>query len=57
MNKRCQLGKSDNWKPSGPTFACVSLKIIEPEEMAVVTVVAEINEVRRHKHDVVFVPQ
>ena len=30
---------------------------IEPEEIAVVTVVAEINEIRRHERDVVFVPQ
>ena len=50
----------DNWKPSGPTVACVRLdapETIEPEEIAVVTVVAEINEIRRHDRDVVFVPQ
>ena len=50
----------DNWKPSGPTVACVRLDApgtIEPEEIAVVTVVAEINGIGRHDRDVVFVPQ
>ena len=49
----------NNWKPSGPTVDCVRLdapETIEPEEITVVTVVAEINEIRRHDHDVVFVP-
>ena len=50
----------DNWKPSGPSVACVRLdapETIEPEEIAVVTVVAENNEIRRHDRDVVFVSQ
>ena len=50
----------DNWKPSGPTVAWVRLdapETIEPEEIAVMTVLAEINQIRRHDRDVVFVPQ
>ena len=50
----------DNWKLSGPTVDGVWLdapETIEPEEIAVVTFVAEINEVRRNERDVVFVPQ
>ena len=41
-------------------MACVrqdASETIEPEEIAVVTVVVEINAVRRHERDVVFVPQ
>ena len=50
----------DNRKPSRPTVACVRVDVpetIEPEEIAAVTVVAEINEIRRHDRDAVFVPQ